>query len=267
MGESTISRYYIDTLWHTDVLLGRGVGTNRRAGNVYFREIVSQHVDEYLASTKTHKMEITRSVIDHIHALNPPGRFLEKDEVTGSWRECDNKRAHEKTAQALRDGASRLRNNKRPISDEKIKSIPQLSRPAKKQRNDIERNYAGSPEPFTINLPINEEEEGKEKDIEALIAETELYSPIFSCATSAASSAASVSPSCPISPCPSASSSQCQSENNRKDSFAEMFGGLPFHFVDCHCQENKIALMGGSVSLDGMVDMQDEDIVLLWLTC
>lgn len=218
-------------------------------------------------------MEITRRVIDHIHALNPPGRFLEKDEVTGSWRECDNKRAHEKTAQALRDGAARLRsNNKRPISDEKMKSIPQLSRPAKKQRNDIEieRNYVGSPQPFTINLPMNEEGEGEEKDIEALIAETELYSPIFSCATSAASSAASVSPPCPISPCPSASSSQsqCQSENNRKDSFDETFGGLPFHFVDCNCQENEIAAMGGSVSLlDGMVDMQDEDIVFLWLTC
>ena len=29
---------------HTDVLLGRGVGTNRRAGNIYFREVVNQHV-------------------------------------------------------------------------------------------------------------------------------------------------------------------------------------------------------------------------------
>ena len=27
-----------------DVLLGRGVGTNRRAGNIYCREVVSQHV-------------------------------------------------------------------------------------------------------------------------------------------------------------------------------------------------------------------------------
>jgi hypothetical protein len=29
---------------HTDVLLGRGVGTNRHAGNINFREIVAQWI-------------------------------------------------------------------------------------------------------------------------------------------------------------------------------------------------------------------------------
>jgi len=261
MCESSPSSYYIETFRHTDVLLGRGVGINRRAGNVYFREVVSQHVEDYLTSTKTRKMEISRSIIDHIHALNPPGRFLEKDEVTGSWRECEIKRAHEKTAQALRDGAARLRTNKRPISGEEKKNntaIPQLlPRPAKKQRNNnIERNCAGSPDLVTSNLPMNEKKDGEENDIEALIAESELYSPIFSCATSVAS-AVSVGPPCPISPCPSASPSPSDyNRKDRKDSFDEAFGGLPFHFVDCHCQEN-----------DGMVDMQDEDIFLLWMAC
>jgi hypothetical protein len=38
---------------HTDVLLGRGVSTNRRAGNAYFREIVSHHmVSSWLANTE-----------------------------------------------------------------------------------------------------------------------------------------------------------------------------------------------------------------------
>jgi hypothetical protein len=62
-------------------------------------------------------MEITRSVINHIHALNPPGRFLEKDALTDSWKEASMKRAHEKAAQALRDGAA-TRRSKRPVSDE-----------------------------------------------------------------------------------------------------------------------------------------------------
>ena len=86
-------------------------------------------------------MEITRRVIDHIHALNPPGRFLERDEATGRWRECEMKRAHEKTAQALRDGAAKLRTtNKRPSI-----ALPQLlSRPAKKQRSDIGVNLTDS---------------------------------------------------------------------------------------------------------------------------
>ena len=34
----------IDRPGHTDVLLGRGVGVNRSPGNIYFREVVSQHV-------------------------------------------------------------------------------------------------------------------------------------------------------------------------------------------------------------------------------
>jgi len=142
MSESSISSDCIDKLTHTDVLLGRGVGTNRRAGNIYFREVVSQHVEEYLISTKTHKMEITRSVIDRIHALNPPGRFLEKDEVWGGWRVCEMKRAHEKTAQALRDGAAQWRTSKRQISSDADAMIrAQLSRPAKKQRKDAGVNF------------------------------------------------------------------------------------------------------------------------------
>eukprot|EP00984_Skeletonema_dohrnii_P031553 scaffold24155_cov139-Skeletonema_dohrnii-CCMP3373.AAC.4 len=168
--------------------------------------------EEYLTSTKTHKMEITRSVIDRIHALNPPGRFLEKDEVWGGWRVCEMKRAHEKTAQALRDGAARLRttSSKRQISSDAM-TLAQLSRPAKKQREDDEVNNfddvsVGSAEPvIKVNLPMKEEEkEEEEEDIEALI--TGLYSPIFSSATSVVDSAA-VSPPCPISPCPSANSS------------------------------------------------------------
>ena len=82
-------------------------------------------------------MKITRSIIDHIHTLDPPGRFLEKDDVTGKWRECDIKRAHEKTAQALRDGAALMRSSKRSISDETILAQPSTTAKAKKQRKNI----------------------------------------------------------------------------------------------------------------------------------
>ena len=101
---------FVDKPTHTDVLLGRGVGTNRHSGNTHFRDIVSQRITAYATSTKSKKVEITRSVVDHIQTqLNPPGRFLEKDPATGRWKEVDMKRAHEKTAQALRDGAAPLR--------------------------------------------------------------------------------------------------------------------------------------------------------------
>ena len=118
-------------------------------------------------------MEITRSVIDRIHALSPPGRFMEKDEVSDRWRECEMKRAHEKTAQALRDGAKQWRTSKRQISSDAMIHA-QLSRPAKKQRKDVGVNNfddvsVGSAEPvIKVNLPMKEEEE-EEEEIEALI--------------------------------------------------------------------------------------------------
>jgi hypothetical protein len=259
MSESTVSKSYTDDKPnHTDVLLGRGVGISRRPGNVYFRDFVSQHVEEYNTSNKTHKMEITRRVIEHIHTLNPPGRFLEKDEETCRWRECEMKRAHEKTAQALRDGAARLRNtNKRPISP------AQLSRPAKKQRNNTAVNLADAIEfaagKALINLDLHMDE---------LMAE--LHSPISSLANSVGSAADS--PPRPISPSPSAASASVpqspvtlsEAEGDIDDIDDGMFG-LPFHMVDGNCMENdqyEIAPMKM-----GMVDMRDEDIFRLWSTC
>ncbi len=201
-------------------------------------------------------MEITRRVIEHIHTLNPPGRFLEKDEATNSWRECEMKRAHEKTAQALRDGAAKLRNtNKRPISP------AQLTRPAKKQRINDAVKLADAIEVATEKALIN-------LDLHMDELMTELHSPISSLANSVCSAADS--PPRPISPSPSAASAPqspvafADSEDDIDDIDDDMFG-LPFHMVDGNCMDND------QYEIDplkmGMADMQDEDIFRLWLTC
>ena len=44
IADSVESTNFVIKPTHTDVLLGRGVGTNRHAGNTNFRHIVSQHV-------------------------------------------------------------------------------------------------------------------------------------------------------------------------------------------------------------------------------
>ena len=62
-----------------------------------------------MSSTKRQKMAISRSIVEAIRALEPPGRFLEKDLVTVLWTEIGYKKAIEKTSQALRDGAANLR--------------------------------------------------------------------------------------------------------------------------------------------------------------
>ena len=108
---------------------------------------------EYSTSTKTKKVAITRSIVEHIQTrLTPPGRFLEKDQASGAWKEVETKRAHEKTAQALRDGAAPLRKR---LSVE-ITSDPLFlldnfekgdvnSRPAKKPRKSVSAEHLRLP--------------------------------------------------------------------------------------------------------------------------
>jgi len=63
----------------------------------------------YVTSTKRQKMSISRSIVDAVRSLDPPGRFLEKDVSSGIWFDIGDKKAVEKTSQALRDGAACLR--------------------------------------------------------------------------------------------------------------------------------------------------------------
>lgn len=63
-----------------------------------------------MTSTKKQKSMISRAIVEKVKTeLSPPGRFLTKNAMTGLWQEVDDKRAAEKTAQALRDGAAPLR--------------------------------------------------------------------------------------------------------------------------------------------------------------
>jgi len=94
---------------HNDVLSGRGVTTNRHPGNESFRGLVGLNKELYVSSTKREKMGISRSIVQAVRSLDPPGRFLDKDPATLVWHDIGHKRAVEKTSQALRDGAAMLR--------------------------------------------------------------------------------------------------------------------------------------------------------------
>jgi len=94
---------------NNDVLCGRGVTTNRHVGNENFRSLVNCNKELYVTSTKKQKMRISRSIVDAVRSLQPPGRFLEKDKDTATWYDIGDKKAVEKTSQALRDGAASLR--------------------------------------------------------------------------------------------------------------------------------------------------------------
>lgn len=89
-----------------DILCGRGSGMNNSPGNIYFRELVRAHRAEYKKARRSFKLPITKRIVDLINNLNPPGRFLVRDE-NNEWKEYTHEHAMLKTSQALREGSSK----------------------------------------------------------------------------------------------------------------------------------------------------------------
>lgn len=95
-----------------DVLCGRGGLTNHHPGNIFFRQLVRQRQEMYLRASKRDKASVAKSIVETIRNLDPPGRFLKKkadSSEEGVWCEIGNRKAREKTSQALRERAPELR--------------------------------------------------------------------------------------------------------------------------------------------------------------
>lgn len=93
-----------------DVLCGRGGLTNHHPGNVFFRRLVRLKQELYLLASKREKAGVAKEIVGIIRLLDPPGRFLKKDPTDPAvWIEIGDRKAREKTSQALREGAPELR--------------------------------------------------------------------------------------------------------------------------------------------------------------
>lgn len=91
-----------------DVLSGRGNYVNYHAGNEHFRALVRKHKVAYVACPKPKKGTFSRTIVDEIRYRDPPGRFLKQDNETKMWYDIGDKKALDKTRQALREGAPEL---------------------------------------------------------------------------------------------------------------------------------------------------------------
>jgi len=91
----------------SDVLSGRGGGTNVHPGNRHFRELINLHRRAYLKARKNDKPAISRAIVRAVRENN--GRFLKRDEKSGLWFEIGDDAAREKTSQALRQRAPEMR--------------------------------------------------------------------------------------------------------------------------------------------------------------
>lgn len=90
-----------DSINENDVLFGRGGATNNHVGNKTFRVMVTDHQAEYLGARKKDKALISKRIVRLIREKG--GRFLRRGNE-GLWIEVGDKKAAEKTSQALREG-------------------------------------------------------------------------------------------------------------------------------------------------------------------
>jgi hypothetical protein len=100
-----------------DVMYGRGGGTNHHPGNKRYRKMVEDRKLEYVNSKRLDKPLVALEIIRLWRAQLPPGRFLKLDEKTGLWSDVGDKKAREKTSQALREKAPLIRKQQEEEKD------------------------------------------------------------------------------------------------------------------------------------------------------
>lgn len=86
----------------SDVLCGRGGGTNTQVGNRRFRTLVQEFQPTYLLCRRKEKPLIARTIVLIIRKRG--GRFLKKNDQDGGFYEVGDEKAEAKTSQALREG-------------------------------------------------------------------------------------------------------------------------------------------------------------------
>ena len=107
VGNLDVSKLILKPHEH-DVLCGRGNFANYHEGNSRFRELVKNYKIDYVSCAKSKKKGFSQLIYDKTRGLDPPGRFLKYEAHLNIWKDIGEKRALEKTRQALREGAPDL---------------------------------------------------------------------------------------------------------------------------------------------------------------
>jgi len=91
-----------------DVLLGRGGKNNSHSGNEKLRELAREVAAKYHVSSKKEKSYLSRSLVQKVQEMDPPGRFLRRHPKNNRWEDlsADDDKCREKCAQVLRDAVA-----------------------------------------------------------------------------------------------------------------------------------------------------------------
>lgn len=112
-----------------DVLYGRGGGTNHHPGNKRYRKLVESRKSDYINSKRLDKPLVALEIIREWRGQDPPGRFLKLDDEAGYWHDVGDKKAREKTSQALREKTPQIKKQHDEERTETFTNFPLESRP------------------------------------------------------------------------------------------------------------------------------------------
>ena len=108
-----------DSPENNDILLGRGGNNNKHPGNEQLRLKAMNHVQEYMASSRTEKTHMVNELVTWVRNLKPPGRFLQKNlDDNNKWYEMDDKIARLKASQVYRDTVAIIRGTKGRVTSD-----------------------------------------------------------------------------------------------------------------------------------------------------
>lgn len=106
-------------------------GTNHHPGNKLYRKMVEDRKVNYINSKRLDKPLVALGIIKEWRGQDPPGRFLKVDDKTGFWNDVGDKKAREKTSQALREKAPILRKQQEEeltSQERKERGLPEVRR-------------------------------------------------------------------------------------------------------------------------------------------
>lgn len=141
-----------------DVLLGRGHAIQNSQGNIRYRKVVKEMMDEYTKGRKLEKTALTKTIVDLIHAST--GRFLEED-GKNCWVEVDETTARKKVSHSFRTlrrldmRASEPKNGKVKNADDSDGATSDSSPGFHMRGRPYDDSDAGSETPQGFNLTFH----------------------------------------------------------------------------------------------------------------
>ena len=82
-------------------------------GNIKFRLIIEERKEAYRSCNRSERPILGMQVVNYWRGMDPPGRFLKFNDVSGMWDDIGNKDAQRKCLKTLRErepSKSRLSN-------------------------------------------------------------------------------------------------------------------------------------------------------------